>query len=341
MAVEIVPVAVEGIAAESWKGPLSVAVYVPAPQHSTAAQASLRLIQHSAEAFSQDNPMQPLLVSVLFAQHFAREGVSALRGRIDPSDHPLLQPHAAPSPTYDQLYPINALRNLALQQVATPFVLFADADFVFASNLLRQLNSSQPNGQRLVEQLLQTSSAQQQQDQGEQQRAAPVMLVVPCFQLELGQDLPDTERAAVPANKTDLRQAVTSGTVVPFHCGVFAPLKQPIDINRWLGEVEAYEVPFVEYFEPQGIAVKQQLPLYDECFRGYGLNKVQHAWHMAALGFKFKVLPDAFMVTAPHTRSSTWRPQPGTASDDEHLTRIGLVYDQFKLRVRQQIEQQL
>jgi hypothetical protein len=60
----------------------------------------------------------------------------------------LLQLNAVHSPTYDQLYPINALRNLALQQVTTPLVLFADADFMFASNLLQQLCSPQANVRR-------------------------------------------------------------------------------------------------------------------------------------------------------------------------------------------------
>jgi len=143
-------------------------------------------------------------------------------------------------------------------------------------------------GKPLAEQLL-PLQADSGQEQGQEQETTPVMLALPCFQLALRQDLPDTERAVVPANKTELRQALASGTVVPFHCGVFAPEKQPIDVSRWLAAVEPYEVQFLEFFEPQGIAAKQQLPLYDECFRGYGLNKVQHAWHMAALGFKFKV----------------------------------------------------
>jgi hypothetical protein len=67
--------------AESWGGPLSLAVYVPAPQHTRAAQAGLQLIKQRAQAFIQTNPLQQLLVSVLFARHFAWEGVSALKGK--------------------------------------------------------------------------------------------------------------------------------------------------------------------------------------------------------------------------------------------------------------------
>lgn len=43
-----------------------------------------------------------------------------------------------------------------------------------------------------------------------------------------------------------------------------------------------------------------------------------------------QVLPDAFMVTSPHKRSSSWRPLPGTARDEAHLARIKDVYEMFK-----------
>jgi hypothetical protein len=46
-----------------------------------------------------------------------------------------------------------------------------------------------------------------------------------------------------------------------------------------------------------------------------------------------QVLTDAFMVTAPHKRSSSWRPVPGTATDEAHLARISLVYEQYKARL--------
>lgn len=56
----------------------------------------------------------------------------------DPADAPLA------SIPYEQLYPINALRNLALQQATTPVVLPADADFIFSPGLLQQLHTPNP-----------------------------------------------------------------------------------------------------------------------------------------------------------------------------------------------------
>jgi glycosyltransferase-like protein LARGE len=229
---------------------------------------------------------------------------------ITAEQHPLLDPSTPYEPSYDQLYPINALRNVALSQAATPLVLCADGDFVFSEGLQDMLL------QPWAAQLLQLDSLEQQQQQ-------PVMLVLPVFQLALQHELPDSKPAALPRNKQQLAQALAAGRVEPFHCGAFPPQRQPIDVDVWLAAgadgcsthqaaathapeeaagssaeekaaaavayAYAYEVGYCEYFEPQGVAVKQQLPLYDECFRGYGLNKVQHAWHCAQLGYSFKV----------------------------------------------------
>jgi hypothetical protein len=49
-----------------------------------------------------------------------------------------------------------------------------------------------------------------------------------------------------------------------------------------------------------------------------------------------QVLPDAFMVTAPHKRASSWRPVPGTAADAAHLQRISGVYADFKQQLAAQ-----
>lgn len=46
-----------------------------------------------------------------------------------------------------------------------------------------------------------------------------------------------------------------------------------------------------------GIVYKHALPPWDERFTGHGLNKVQHGYHMAALGFKFMVVPGEFFAT--------------------------------------------
>jgi len=65
--------------AASWGGPVSVAVYIPAPQHTAAANAALEIVQHWAAEYVAQHPTQQLHVTTLYANHYAREGASVLR----------------------------------------------------------------------------------------------------------------------------------------------------------------------------------------------------------------------------------------------------------------------
>ena len=42
------------------------------------------------------------------------------------------------------------------------------------------------------------------------------------------------------------------------------------------------------------------MPLFDEYFRGYGMNKLTWNAHIATMGFNFTVLAGAFMLHLPH-----------------------------------------
>lgn len=64
--------------AESWAGPVSVAVYIPAPEQTSAADACLQLLQHWAASHAAAHPQQRLHVAALFADHYAWEGASVL-----------------------------------------------------------------------------------------------------------------------------------------------------------------------------------------------------------------------------------------------------------------------
>merc|ERR1712066_569230 len=52
---------------------------------------------------------------------------------------------------------------------------------------------------------------------------------------------------------------------------------------------------------------KEQVPKYDERFRGYGMNKIIHLLSVDAEGFEFHVLPEAFVVAGYHERSKDWK----------------------------------
>ncbi|KAG2453085.1 hypothetical protein HYH02_002417 [Chlamydomonas schloesseri] len=147
----------------------------------------------------------------------------------------------------------------------------------------------------------------------------------------------------------------------PFHCGRYPQPLPSVDYAGWLEDASAaaaaaaqpqpqperseaaqqegglqwIEVPYHEYFEPYGVVRRDQVPFYDERFRGYGLNKVQHAYHMAAAGFQFRLLRRHFCVTVPHKRSPSYRAAFGTAADPEQRRRVEQLYTDFKTEMRQ------
>ena len=80
--------------------------------------------------------------------------------------------------------------------------------------------------------------------------------------------------------------------------------------GRWLSCEEGYTVQHEWGYEPWVLMQRTSVPLFDEAFRGYGMNKITWSAHIAALGFTFKVHPHAFMVHQPHQESSAkeaWR----------------------------------
>jgi hypothetical protein len=80
-----------------------------------------------------------------------------------------------------------------------------------------------------------------------------------------------------------------AGQVKPFHCGVFPQPTPSVDYAAWLHADHPLQLQYHEYWEPFGAGPIASMPLYDERFRGYGLNKQQHTRHLEALGFEFQV----------------------------------------------------
>ena len=76
-----------------------------------------------------------------------------------------------------------------------------------------------------------------------------------------------------------------SGAASSSHEAHFRHGHGPTDAARWATASAPYEVAFEEYYEPYIIASRAWLPNYDERFRGYGMNKVQHLRAVAAAGW--------------------------------------------------------
>uniref|UniRef100_A0A915KBM2 Glycosyltransferase n=1 Tax=Romanomermis culicivorax TaxID=13658 RepID=A0A915KBM2_ROMCU len=73
--------------------------------------------------------------------------------------------------------------------------------------------------------------------------------------------------------------------------------------SRWMMTSDAYEVLYQTDYEPYIVTQRENLPLYDERFVGFGWNKVQHIMELSYASFKFVVLPNVFLVHQPHSPS--------------------------------------
>lgn len=271
-------------AIEAWRGPVSAAIYVDAVAGSDAAAQVEASLQVELRRLSLDLASQ-LTVSLLYK-------------RPSPPDAP-----AGSAEEYAGLYPINALRNLALDAAPTELVFLLDTDFVPSAGLLAELTRCR---QPLLHVLATTRT----------------VAVIPAFEVDPAHPLPRAQAS--------LAALASRGAASSFHIGHFSRGHGPTDAGRWMSAAEPYVVPFQEYYEPYIITSKRWLPRFDERFRGYGMNKVSHLYAVAAEGARFLVLPLHFAAAHEHPKSSAWEASVGPRAHPAHTMRIAALYRRFK-----------
>jgi hypothetical protein len=262
----------------AWGGAASIAVFLDAPESSEASVDGESCVRAMLASL-------PMAVAARTIVSFGYDGVPKAEHEGSPVPVPeTVAPPAARS------YPINTLRNLALDNARTELVFLLDVDFVPSASLGTALRARQ---QALHASLSTSRSA----------------IVVPAFECALaGGGLAGGRGGArLPATKQELESLIDSGDVSLFHVGHFPKGHRATDLARWRQADGAYQVRYEEYFEPYIIASRRFLPRYDERFVGYGLNKVSHLYQCAAEGFSFVVLPGQFVVANEHEKSSSWR----------------------------------
>ncbi|XP_076328863.1 xylosyl- and glucuronyltransferase LARGE1-like isoform X1 [Tachypleus tridentatus] len=171
-------------------------------------------------------------------------------------------------------YPVNLLRNVALQQVTTPFLFLTDIDFLPMYGLYDYLRKS-------VSALRLESSKK--------------ALVVPAFETQ-------RYRLSFPKSKAELLSMLDMGTLFTFRYHVWTRGHSPTNYAKWRTATTPYKVLWEPDFEPY-IVVRRDIPEYDRRFVGFGWNKVSHIMELYAQGFEFIVLPNAFAVHMPHAPS--------------------------------------
>ncbi|KXS10026.1 glycosyltransferase family 49 protein [Gonapodya prolifera JEL478] len=260
-----------------WEGPISVALYID----DLPKNASLVRVVEDIKKTLQPVANGRMVLTVVLGPHF-----------VAPSNltyHP-----------YDILYPINHLRNLALKQCTTEFVFSIDVDFLPSEGLYKALMMPQ-----MLEWMRSASEG----------RVA--VFVIPAFEL--------TSKITGPQNFTRNRFSVlcSAGVLVPFHSRQIIPreTRDPEKVDLWCrGNLSEYHVKITEThaltnypmwlsnpplpylipvnprqpsrkYEPYYISRRDQLPSFDERFRGYSFNKRLHSIELQYRGVQFWVLP--------------------------------------------------
>lgn len=178
------------------------------------------------------------------------------------------------------LYPVNFLRNVALDAVKTPYAFLSDIDFL-------PMPSLYPTVCKWIRTI--TTAAEEQQ----------LALVVPAFETQ-------RYKLKFPTNKSDLLELLASGDVLPFRQDVWPRGHSPTNYSRWRdagGDESSYRVQWQPDYEPYVVVRSAAVPRYDRRFLGFGWNKVSHSMELAVRGYEFRVVPDAFIVHMPHAPS--------------------------------------
>jgi glycosyltransferase-like protein LARGE len=209
-------------------------------------------------------------------------------------------------------YPVNAVRNRALQLVRTDGVLLLDADFLPAASLVNSYQASSTAYAALMQQLLLEKAA----------------IVLPAFGHADYQPLPDgtdarmAKDAALLNSKESMALAYSSGIMPSFY-----EMENPRDhgatnFSRWITATAPYEIVYERMFEPYVLVAKKYVPWFDERFIGYYRNKVEHLEHMYSLGVKYKVHPYAFVLHRPHLKSATFQATEALTGNADHMAKM-------------------
>lgn len=202
------------------------------------------------------------------------------------------------------MYPTNAVRNRALFIAQTEIVLLLDVDFVVDLSLVTSLENEKTYQE--LKSALDNHNA----------------LVLPAFeawdQSDWGKKL---ALDAVKQGKQFITQKFMYNVVIGFHMSHYPQGHEKTNYWRWINTTRAYKVQYQLGFEPYILMSRKFVPYYDERFRGYYWNKVEHLMHISLQNrFSFVIHPTSFVVHVPHRKPSTkWRTKRSGQKERNHV----------------------
>lgn len=268
-----------------WKGPISVAVFVPGYDVETTYTSLLglhrckqrireRVTVHLVYPLSHppaQNSLRPYLEQALSRHGSCDEFIT----RLDNND--LTGKLSWNYANVKVPYPNNLLRNVGRSSVPSKhYVFVVDVDMMCSGNLYqsflglaRQLNLFGNNNDKRV-------------------------FVVATFESK--------QKLSPLLTKQELLDLWNSGSVQPFYYQACWKCQRHLDFDTWKSYHSsnsnlqiAYTVDWKDPWEPFYIA-PNYVPLYDERFKQYGFNRISQVCETHIAGFNFVVLNNGFLV---------------------------------------------
>lgn len=175
---------------------------------------------------------------------------------------------------HGEYYPYNILRNIALDQVLTPFVFLSDIDFL-----------PMPNSYPVFKKYIRSSKLSE----------GKKLLVIPAFETR-------QYKAKIPESKAELISQMDNKEIFIFRYDTYARGHKPTDFPRWFNESESYQVKWKWGFEPY-VIVRSDVLRYDLRWVCYAFNKESHFVELSAMDYEFHIIPDSFIVHLVHAQS--------------------------------------
>jgi hypothetical protein len=216
--------------------------------------------------------------------------------------------------TFEQatLYPTNSVRNRALLMSRSNIVLLLDVDFVVDQSLALELEDERRHGE-LTDTL-----------------AAGAAVVLPAFEAwDQGERGKKIALTAVREGKSYIAKKFMYNVVMGFHMAHYPQGHEPTLFWKWINTTEPYEIEHETGFEPYILMLKEHVPYYDERFRGYYFNKVEHLLHISKqFELPFVVHPNSFVVHVPHAKAKTkWSTKRSGQKERNHAMFLDAMED--------------
>ncbi|CAH1799982.1 unnamed protein product [Owenia fusiformis] len=187
----------------------------------------------------------------------------------------------------NEYYQINVMRNAAMNHVKTEYLFIADADFV-----------PSPSFQEVFELVMENNFFHDKSTRQESllNRAA---FIVPAFECKTSCAI-----ETLPSNKEELVNIVKSNKprIQAFRWENAAGAHSSTDYEHWYITDSLYGIDrYQDKYEPYVVIRKHDnMPLFDERFGSYGMNKVSYIMELKAAGYEFLVLPNCWLTHLPH-----------------------------------------